>query len=194
VFPDGECNDTLDAPDWERLCREHRNFEYFQRESQKKGSGKEYLVARATLQETNVPKDLKLHEDDIALHLRIGQMLNSCSRSQRDTLGEILRLSFSCSKRQVMQTSNKPYLPCPMSGKELRKEYFSNKNSLLNIVPFPKVEFLPVHGIAVTSLHECLADLLAHGTPFSPLTRSDVNNDMQTMHINKTDDPMESYR
>jgi hypothetical protein len=177
VFPDDPLQD-LETPNWDRLCKDHCNFEYFKKEALNKGAGKEYLVARASLQETSLPHHLNFHQDDISLHLRIGQLINTCTRSQRGMLGEVLRLTYSCCKRKEMQTSNQPSLPCPQSGKELRKEYLSNKNSLLNIVPYPKVEFLPEHSIAVTSLHECLADLLAHGTPFAAVKPSLVNKDM----------------
>ena len=128
----------MTQPDWEHINSIHPQFEYFEREFMIAGSGREFLVIRSIYQETTIPTNIDVHPEDTQLHLKIGQLLNTCTRAERDILGDILYLAVNSGKRNMAKTT----LPIPQSGKELRRQFISNRYSLLHSVPHPPVFLL----------------------------------------------------
>jgi len=165
IFPQDFTKDMVVLPDWDRIKKRHHNFEYFEKEHRSKGLGKEYLVLKSYYQESSIPSSIHIPEDDTRLHLKIAELVNSSTRGQRDVLGEILYLAVKSAQRKDDMAS----IPIPQSGKELRRQFVSNKHSLLNALPHPNVAFLRDYGIAKVTLQGCLADFLAQGTPFQAL-------------------------
>jgi hypothetical protein len=131
---------------------------------------------RSCYQSPVVPAKHHLHPEDTRLYLKIAQLVDTSTRRERDILGEVLRLTLKKSKRK--NNGDFTSLPLPQSGADLRRQYIQNKNSLLNIVPHPCVDFIENEGIAISKFQDCLADFLAHGSPFQALTRSNINQEL----------------
>jgi hypothetical protein len=170
------CAGNIKLPDWPKICEDNPKFVYFQKENERKNGGKEYLVLRSCYQSEFIPGTHHLHPDDTRLFLKIGQLVSASTRFHWEILGEILRLTMLCSKRVDDGSFNS--LPLPQSGADLRKQFVQNKNSLLNVIPHPSVDFIVSEDIAISKFQEILADFLAHGAPFEGLTRSQLNPDL----------------
>ena len=178
IFPQGFDRESIVEPDWVSLNQRHSNFEYFEKEYYGKGMGKEYLVMKSTFQEKTIPNNIHIHAEDTKLHLKIAELVNTCTRGQRDILGDILHLTVNSAQRVHEGAS----IPIPQTGKELRRVFVSNKYSLLNTIPHPPVSFLSDFGIAMVTLTDCLTDFLAQGTPFQSIVEDRLQTGMSDLY------------
>ena len=180
AMPSSGAHDFSEKPDWEAIHKRHPRFEYFEREALGSGFGREYLILKSSIQQDQIPKDMNLHPEDTRLHLKIGQMLEGCSRRQRDILGDILLLTVKSATRIEHEIPDGRYsIPIPTSGQQLRRQFVSNKYSLLNNIPHPTVSNLTTYGIAKCTLSDCLANFLAVGVDFQTITQSRENPNLQ---------------
>ena len=187
-LPTSGLYDFSTTPDWDKIHERFSNFEFFEREAMANGCGRDYLVMKSVFQQEQIPRNMRLHPDDARFHLKIAQMVEGCSRGQRDILGEILFLNTKIANRLAsMGGSGKPPLPVPQSGKDLRRQFVSNKHSLLNNIPHPPVTFFKDVGIATCTLKDCLADFLARGIPFQSIVKSEKNSFLSDL-IRECDD------
>ena len=142
ALPVGFNETSVVAPDWSGIHQRHSNFEYFERESIAPGYGREYIIMKSCFQQKHIPMNMRVDEEDTRLHLKLAQLVESISRGQRDVLGEVLFLAMKSAKKLFeLKTHEIPPLPIPQSGKDLRRQFVSNKFSLLNTIPHPSVCF-----------------------------------------------------
>jgi len=191
VTPDHYKTDDVCEPDWETKLREKPRMSYFANEYKRKGLGAQGLVIAAVYQEENMPVSMTIDDNDIKLHLKLAQLINTCSRTQRALVAEVVRLTADSATRKLkaeaMERLNGPSSqnvlipPLPVSDEDLRREFQSNQHSLLNNLPGPRVSYNSTHEIAFANFEDCVEDFLAHGIPFSGLDQSKVNGDLDKL-------------
>jgi hypothetical protein len=189
--------EDIASPDWTSIIENDPKMVYFKNEERRKGLGAQGLVYSAIYDEEIMPKSLVFHEDDIRLHLKIAQLLNTCSRAQRGLIADVISLVENSTKRSLEMSAkeklnfvidgNNHIPPLPTTNEALRREFQSNKYSLLNNLPCPKVDYCKKHDIALVCIEDCLRDFLAHGIEFSTISKSTMNPELAALLQENTD-------
>jgi hypothetical protein len=131
ILPVNYKTEDVKEPDWELLLEKNPRMLYFANEYKKKGLGAQNLIFSAIYQEENMPNVLVFDDNDVKLHLKMAQLVNTCTRTQRAHLADIVRLVDDSTTRklkaQAMEKLNGPSStnvlipPLPVSDEDLRR-------------------------------------------------------------------------
>jgi hypothetical protein len=194
IIPGDYKAEDVQFPNWDNIVKKEPRMLYFANENIKKGLGAQCLVISAIYQEERMPNFLVVDENDVTLHLKLAQLVNTCTRTQRSLLADIVRLVEDSTTRKihakslensgVASQSSVLIPPIPVSDEDMRREFQSNRYSLLNNLPCPRVSYNCQHDIAFSNFEDCVADFLAHGVPFSGLEKSKINKKLDEILSN----------
>jgi hypothetical protein len=190
-LPDDYSTENVQFPDWPAIVTNDPRMRYFANEAKRTGLGAQCLIFSAIYQEETMPTSMVVHQNDVSLHLKLAQLVNTCTRHQRSLLAEVLRFCEDSTTRKIDLTSRRNLHndvpsselipPIPVTDEALRREFQSNKYSLLNNLPRPRVFYDKTSDITFANFEDCVQDFLAHGFPFSSVAKSGLNQELATL-------------
>lgn len=143
------------------------------------GFGLEKLVHRAIAR--NSQPQGTCNKDDVGMFLTLAQFVATLTRTQRESLADILKQTTESTNRQAEENQRVYFdleekaIPVPTSKQVLRNTIWEGKYSLFENLPHPEVHEHNEHAFLLPS--ECIADFMAHG----------LNDDYQGLSAMKVD-------
>ena len=132
---------------------------------------------------------MQLRDEERKMFLKMAQLVDTMTRTQRCLLGDLLYLVVESHKRtdesSNVEDANKKtntkytFPPVPMSDEELRSTFQGTQFSILKSLPHPQVRFFEKEQIAIASLEDCLRDMLSHGVPIQGLQESKIHKELR---------------
>jgi hypothetical protein len=143
-------------------------------------SGLSFLAARSTFKNELVSSELD--DIDVELSYQLAKLCFSITRLERDNLAIIFRLickkaDSRQSEMNEKQSSTKQSgfrfsVVLPQTSHMLRSRFIHGRSAYVPNLPHPSIEMVGEY--AYVPLHDCVADLLAHGVMIDPVTRPDM--------------------